>query len=249
MGLSHLTVELLKYRQLFEKNFSEAYSLSKRELATKLADISVHDRIFGNWVIPLATFRTLETVLDLPFSYSELFDTAVKCLFNQNELAQESSEVGDFWSILQGLQASGKCIEGVHYNIRYLRQFRPLSAKEDIEFSEAKPILYLNSAAVSSLFSGRGNNATTARSYWSTIISYLKSHNSFLGLKQDRFSILLPNGGLDYFIDTVNGQQVRKKKVNRPKALCFDYLQLKEAFGIDLETEIMTDNDNDCDSS
>lgn len=241
MGLSHLTVELLKHRQLFEKNFSEAYTLSKRELATKLADISVHDRIFGNWVIPLATFRTLETVLDLPFSYSDLFDTAVKCLFNQNELAQESSEVGDFWGILQGLQASGKCIEGVHYNIRYLRQFRPLSAKEDMEFSEAKPILYLNSAAVSSLFNGRGNNATAARSYWSTIISYLKSHASFLGLKQDRFSILLPNGGLDYFIDTVNGQQVRKKKVNRPKALCFDYLQLKEAFGIDLETEIMTD--------
>ena len=33
-----------------------------------------------------------------------------------------------------------------------------------------------------------------------------------------------------------------KSKVNRPKALCFDYLQLKDAFGLDLETEIVSDS-------
>ncbi len=89
---------------------------------------------------------------------------------------------------------------------------------------------------------GDDNNETSARSYWSTIISYLKSHNSFLGLKQDRFSILLPNGEIDYSVETVNDQQV-KKKVNRPKALCFDYLILKDAFGIDLEAETIDGND------
>lgn len=237
MGMTHLTVELMSHRQLFEKNFAEAYAMSKRELASKLSDETVHERIFGNWVIPLATYRTLETVLDLPFSYSELFDTAVKGVLNQNELAQESSEVGDFWNMLQGYQTTGKCIEGVHYNIRYLRRFRPLSVSEDIEFKEARPILYLNAAAISALFSGRGNNVTSARSYWSTIMSYIKSHNSYLGLKQDRFSILLPNGEIDYSVETVNGQQIRRKKSNRPKALCFDYHMLKDAFGIDLETE------------
>lgn len=245
MGLTHLTVELQSHRHLFEKNFTEAYAMSKRELASKLGDVTVHERIFGNWVIPLATYRALETVLDMPFSYADLFDTAVKGVLNQNELAQESSEVGDFWNMLQGYQTSGKCVEGVHYNIRYLRKFRPLSVSEDIEFSEARPVLYLNAAALSPLFSGRGNNVTSARSYWSTITSYLKSHNSFLGLKQDRFSILLPNGEIDYSVQTVNGQQVKKKKVNRPKALCFDYLILKDAFGIDLETEVMADDDGE----
>lgn len=75
-------------------------------------------------------------------------------------------------------------------------------------------------------------------------MSYLKSHNSYLGLKQDRFSILLPNGEIDYSMETVNGQQVKRKKTNRPKALCFDYLMLKDAFGVDLETEISSDEDN-----
>lgn len=245
MGMTHLTVELLSHRQLFEKNFAEAYAMSKRELASKLSDVTVHERIFGNWVIPLATYRTLETVLDLPFSYSELFDTAVNGLLNQNELAQESSEVGDFWNMLQGYQTTGKCVEGVHYNIRYLRRFRPLSISEDIEFKEARPILYLNAAAISALFSGRGNNVTSARSYWSTVMSYIKSHNSYLGLKQDRFSILLPNGEIDYSVETVNGQQIRRKKSNRPKALCFDYQMLKDTFGIDLETDILPGNEDD----
>lgn len=104
MGLTHLTAELLKHRSLFEKNFSEAYAMSKRELSAKLSEVTVHERIFGNWVIPLATYRSLETVLDLPFSYAELFETAVKGVLNQNELAQESSEVGDFWNMLQGFQ-------------------------------------------------------------------------------------------------------------------------------------------------
>jgi DNA primase len=39
-----------------------------------------------------------------------------------------------------------------------------------------------------------------------------------------------------------NNQTVKKVKVNRPKALCFDYLQLKEMFGLDLETEMVTDD-------
>ena len=241
LGLTHLTIEILSHRGLFEKNFPEIYSITKRELATKLENEVIHDRIFGNWVIPLATFRTLETVIDVPFSYAELFDTAIRGVRNQNELAQESSEVADFWNMLQGFQTSGKCIEQAHYRIRYLKAFRPLSAREDIEFQEARPILYLNTAAVASLFNSRNMNTTANRSNWSTIISYLKSHSSFLGLKQDRFTILLPSGLPDYSFELINGEQVKKVKVNRPKALCFDYLQLKDSFGLDLETEVVAD--------
>ena len=241
MGLTHLTIEILSHRELFEKNFPETYSITKRELAAKFENESIHDRIFGNWVIPLAAYRTLETVLDVPFSYADLFETAVNGIRSQNELAQESSEVADFWSMLQGFQTSGKCVDKAHYRIRYMKSFRPISVKEDIEFKEARPILYLNMAAVASLFNNRNMNATANRSNWSTIMSYLKSHSSFLGLKQDRFTILLPSGLPDYSFEMVNNEQVKKVKVNRPKALCFDYLQLKEAFGLELETEVITD--------
>ena len=80
-------------------------------------------------------------------------------------------------------------------------------------------------------------------------MSYLKSHPSFLGLKQDRFTILLPNGLPDYTIEVSGGEQVKKVKVNRPKALCFDYLLLKEAFGLKLEMEVVADMEDVSDNA
>ena len=116
--------------------------------------------------------------------------------------------------------------------------------KEDIVFPEATPVLYLNSAAVAGLFNGRGaSNATANRSNWSTMLSYLRSHPSFLGLKQDRFTILLANGTPDYTFETVNGTQTKKMKVNRPKAMCFNYAMLKAEFGLNLETEVISETE------
>lgn len=243
IGLTHLLVEVLTHRAMFEKNFAQAYALIKSELAAKLADEEVHDRIFGNWLIPLATFRTLESVIDLPFSYNELLETAVKGLRNQSDMCKESSEVADFWNILQGLQTTGRCVDKAHYRIRYHRTFRALSMKEDMVFAEARPVLYLNAPAVSALFNGnRGANSTANRSNWATTLSYLKSHPAFLGLKQDRFVILTPQGIPDFTYEAgPGGTQTRKLKVNRPKALCFDYAQLKETFGLNLETEVLTE--------
>ena len=244
LGLPHLTLEILQHRELFEKNFPHMFTITKGELATRMESETIHNRIFGNWIIPLATFRTLESVINFPFSYSQMLETTIKGIRHQNELAQESSEVVDLWNMLQGWQSVGKCIEKVHFNIRYLTKFRPINLKEDIEFKEGHPILYLNMAAISSLFSSRNSNQniTANRSSWSTILSYLKSHPAFLGTKQDRFYILLPSGNLDCVTLEKDGKVIRNPKVNRPKALCFDNLQLKEMFGLDLETEIIAEN-------
>lgn len=244
LGNTHLTLEVLAHRQLFEKNFSNAYSLTKSELSKIVEGEKIHDRIFGNWIIPLAAFRTLESVLSLPFSYNDLLTVAVAGMRLQNETAQESSEMGDFWEALQGFHTQGRAIERAHFRIKWHRTFRSTSMKEDMVFPEATPVLYLNSAAVAGLFNGRGAaNATANRSNWSTMLSYLRSHPSFLGLKQDRFTILLANGTPDYTFETINGSQVKKLKVNRPKAMCFNYAMLKAEFGLNLETEAISESE------
>lgn len=245
MGLTHLAIEILNYREMFEKNFPEAYSLTKKEMATKLDGEEIHDRIFGNWIIPLATYRALETVMDVPFTYTELFDTAIRGIRSQNDLAQESSEVSEFWNMLQGFQTSGKCVDKAHYRIRYLRSFRSSTSKTEMQFNPARPVLFLNMAAIMGLFSSRSSSVTANRSSWSTMKSYLKSHASYLGLKQDRFILLLPNGLPDYTIEMDGGRQVKKVKTNRPNALCFDYQMLKDKFGLDLETEVLTEGMDD----
>lgn len=244
LGNTHLTLEVLSHRALFEKNFANAYSLTKSELSKIIEGEKIHDRIFGNWIIPLAAFRTLESVLRLPFSYNDLLTVAVAGMRLQNETAQESSEMGDFWEALQGFHTQGRAIDKAHFRIKWHRTFRSTTMKEDIVFPEATPVLYLNSAAVAGLFNGRGAaNATANRSNWSTMLSYLRSHPSFLGLKQDRFTILLANGTPDYTFETVNGTQTKKMKVNRPKAMCFNYAMLKAEFGLNLETEVISETE------
>lgn len=244
LGNTHLTLEVLSHRALFEKNFSNAYSLTKSELSKIVEGEKIHDRIFGNWIIPLAVFRTLESVLSLPFSYNDLLTVAVAGMRLQNETAQESSEMGDFWEALQGFHTQGRAIDKAHFRIKWHRTFRSTTMKEDMVFAEPTPILYLNSAAVAGLFNGRGAaNATANRSNWSTMLSYLRSHPSFLGLKQDRFTILLANGTPDYTFETVNGTQTKKMKVNRPKAMCFNYAMLKAEFGLNLETEVISETE------
>ena len=244
LGNTHLTLEVLGHRLLFEKNFSNAYSLTKSELSKIVEGEKIHDRIFGNWIIPLAAFRTLESVLSLPFSYNDLLTVAVAGMRLQNETAQESSEMGDFWEALQGFHTQGRAIDKAHFRIKWHRTFRSTTMKEDMIFAEPTPVLYLNSAAVAGLFNGRGAaNATANRSNWSTMLSYLRSHPSFLGLKQDRFTILLANGTPDYTFETVNGTQTKKMKVNRPKAMCFNYAMLKAEFGLNLETEIISETE------
>lgn len=244
LGNTHLTLEVIGHRQLFEKNFSNAYSLTKSELSKIVEGEKIHDRIFGNWIIPLAAFRTLESVMSLPFSYNDLLTVAVAGMRLQNETAQESSEMGDFWEALQGFHTQGRAIDKAHFRIKWHRTFRSTTMKEDMVFAEPTPILYLNSAAVAGLFNGRGSaNATANRSNWSTMLSYLRSHPSFLGLKQDRFTILLANGTPDYTFETVNGTQTKKMKVNRPKAMCFNYAMLKAEFGLNLETEVISETE------
>lgn len=244
LGNTHLTLEVLGHRQLFEKNFSNAYSLTKSELSKIVEGEKIHDRIFGNWIIPLAAFRTLESVLSLPFSYNDLLTVAVAGMRLQNETAQESSEMGDFWEALQGFHTQGRAIDKAHFRIKWHRTFRSTTMKEDMIFAEPTPVLYLNSAAVAGLFNGRGaSNATANRSNWSTMLSYLRSHPSFLGLKQDRFTILVANGTPDYTFETVNGTQTKKMKVNRPKAMCFNYAMLKAEFGLNLETEVISETE------
>lgn len=244
LGNTHLTLEVLSHRALFEKNFSNAYSLTKSELSKIVEGEKIHDRIFGNWIIPLAAFRTLESVLSLPFGYNDLLTVAVAGMRLQNETAQESSEMGDFWEALQGFHTQGRAIDKAHFRIKWHRTFRSTTMKEDMIFAEPTPVLYLNSAAVAGLFNGRGaSNATANRSNWSTMLSYLRSHPSFLGLKQDRFTILLANGTPDYTFETVNGTQTKKMKINRPKAMCFNYAMLKAEFGLNLETEVITESE------
>ena len=237
MGNQHLTMEVLKYRNEFEAAFEDFFNITEVEMTARLNGKSVEDRILSNWVTLLATVRTLEAYISLPFSYKEFLEVCVSGMLTQNEKVENSSETGDFWKLLDGLHMDGKAKEGCHYVIRSKTAFKPFGKKEEFKFAGSRKLIYLNWAAVKGLLSSRVNQNNRLKLDVDALDSYLHSMNCYYGTKQQRFTILLSNGTEDVSFDTENGVSVKKNATVRPMALVFDYDDLKRDYGINLETE------------
>ena len=92
MGLSHLTTQILRHRSKMETEFSNNYKQCMSDLNAALEKETIEDRIQRNWVIPLAAFRTMEAILDLPFSYKEMLDVTVDGIVRQNKECKSNNE-------------------------------------------------------------------------------------------------------------------------------------------------------------
>lgn len=251
LGNTHLAVQVLNLRKVMENGYRQNHSIVRKELSNALADEEIEDRVLDNWVVPLAAFRTLESSLRLPFTYSEMFGITLAGIRYQNEGCKKNTEMADFWEVIDSLHSQGRIIDKAHFKIRYLTEFRGIGSSEPVVFAKPTQVLFLNPSAVSALYTGRiaGGAVGKNTGNWGTVLTYLKVQPSFLGLKQDRFNILLPNGTLDYTIDTSLGGSQKKLRVNRPKALCFDYGMLKDKYSINLETSTVSEADLDVDDA
>lgn len=250
LGNTHLAIQVLNLRKVMEGHYRANHSLVRKELSNALADEEIEDRVLDNWVVPLATLRTLETSLCLPFTYADLFRITLAGIRYQNEGCKKNTEMAEFWEVIDSLHSQGRIIEKAHFRIRYMTSFRAIGRSEPTVFAKAKPVLFINASAVASLYTGRiaGGSVVNKSGNWATVITYLKVQPSFLGLKQDRFNLLLPNGMFDYVIETIGGRQERRIKVNRPKALCFDYEMLKNKYSINLETTAVSEAEFESDA-
>lgn len=242
-GNTHLLLQLLDLREIFENGFFTSFELSLNDVRKKLDNEIVEDRMLNNWVVALAAFRVLEPHLELPFGYSDMLEVIVKGIRYQNDQAKKSSDTATFWSWLGDLQTNGKIKEKCHYIIKSLRRFVPRK-KEAIDFVEPKRVLFLNFKAVRVLLEQKISRQRTGSTLdVATLESYLKSLPQYMGIKQQRFQILKHNGELE---EEYQQEGLRTKAYgvgNMANALCFDYDSLKRILDLDLETIRLTDAD------
>ena len=78
--------------------------------------------------------------------------------------------------------------------------------------------------------------------------SVRKAASGTTQLSSTRSSISSSARALESSFLTIESQQ-KKLRVNRPKALCFDYGMLKEKYSINLETSTVSENDLDVDDA
>ena len=242
-GAVHLTVQLLKLRKLFETDYAAHYAVCKRQLVAALSEDNIEDRLLNNWLAPLAAFHTVQTSLELPFEYTDLFDICVGGIRRQNEQLKKNSDIAVFWSMLDSNHMQGRIVAKAHFAIKQMSQFKRNNG-ESIDFGRDKTILFLNYQNVVNALGQRVNGSNVIGKLDTVSLeSYLRTHPAFLGTRQHRFQVLLPNGTPDYTFENRDGKSIRRVKEVRPMAFVFDYELLKESYEINLETIERAENE------
>lgn len=242
-GAVHLTVQLLKLRKLFETDYAAHYAVCKRQLVAALSEDSVEDRLLNNWLAPLAAFHTVQTSLELPFEYTDIFNICVGGIRRQNEQLKKNSDIAVFWSLLDSNHMQGRIVAKAHFALRRMASFKR-NNNETIDFGRDKTILFLNYQNVVNALGQRVNGSNVIGKLDTVSLeSYLRTHPAFLGTRQHRFQVLLPNGTPDYTFENRDGRSIRRVKEVRPMAFAFDYELLKESYELNLETVERAENE------
>lgn len=236
-GAVHLTIELLGLRDIFESSYAANVSLCKKQLIQALEEEQIDDRVLNNWLIPLAAIHTISTQVKLPFSYEDLFQITLEGMKEQQRHLNKNSDIAEFWHMLDSAHMQGKIINRAHFTLKKQNSFA--RGSQNFEFENMKTILYLNYGSVCSTLGQRVNGVNVVgRLDQTSLESYLRTHPAYLGTKQCRFRILMPNGQPDFtMVEAGPGIHQKRLKEVRPMAMAFDYDLLHEKYNINLEIE------------
>src|SRR5690606_30053545 len=117
-GLSHLTVDMLRFRGLFEKEFGKTYESVLREFSQDVNNNEVDERMIGNYAVLIATMQLITTELSLPFSLQDLKDQCKSLLLEQFHVLKGSDDSAKFWQIVEQLASAGMITEDKHYRLQ-----------------------------------------------------------------------------------------------------------------------------------
>lgn len=236
LGLSHLTLQLLRHRSKMETGFSDNYNQCMNDLNDRLKGETVEDRIQRNWVIPLTAFRTLEAVLDVPFTYRELLSICVDGIIRQNRECKSNNELANFWNVVSYLQQDGEIFLESDFRIDYLSSIKTNKVK-DLAFKTPRPILRMQTDRIFMLYKKFakqvGDNALPTES----LKFYIENSKEYLGVQNSvRFKNIQKGIEVTKEIE-VDGKKYYRKTSTTKQALCFDYTELMANYNINLNID------------
>ena len=245
-GCSHIVLQLLKHRKRVEAEFSSNYKAALQDILEALEGESVEERIFRNWVIPAAIFRTLSGVLDLGFDYKEMLRICVDGILLQNQECRSTNEIANFWNVVDFLHQNGDLLIDADYRIEYVNKFKGKGMKEGIIFPKAKRVLFLSIKRAFPLYRQHGKKVGDAVLPETSLRFYLENSKEFLGVKNAvRFKNFANTRESTTSTTDYNGMSTVKQTSRTDWALAFDYDMLVENLGVNLEVEIAEAGDID----
>ena len=215
------------------------YSATAAEVMEKLGDNVCESRIVNNWTTLAAAYRTLEQLLDLPFSYSQILKISVEGIIKQNRECKSSDEIASFWSVIAASQQDGDFVMDYDYKIRFDNKISTM--KSNIEFKEPRNMLLVNCASVYSAYSKKARDMEISRLNKNSLEYYLENSKEYLGkVRAVRFKSK-EKGMTLYVMESDSSKMVPGSSTKM--AYCFDYQRLVDSYGISLEVEVANNDD------
>ncbi len=234
-GCTHLTLEILKYRQVMEAGFREAFARAFKDVQALLDNAMVEDRILLNWTIPLAAYACLNDKLDLPFNYTELCKLSANGILEQNRELKHNNEISVFWDIVNFLRQDGQIVIGADYRLEYLDKLKVDEGAIAQKYMQPKTVLFLKYKRIFELYQLHGKKVGETLLPKTSIAYYLENSTAYLGKKRSvRFKNII-KGVQQTSNVQVNGTISYAEESTVDQAYCFDYDTLKEQYGINLE--------------
>ncbi len=245
-GVCHLTMEVIRHRDRFVEDFPHFCALTRTEVVNRIArnGKTVSDRMYMNWVVVLASLRTLEKILPVPFSYENLLEICVDMLLEQHSITERSDEVASFWNFVHVLYQEGRLYQEGDYRInRNVSSLRLHGTSATREFSEPKNILIIRDRRIIQHY-----QTDKARSTKQLILSeddmrkYLERSAPCLGIVKRKFYKMNQYGQpVKEFGEGGTGRQL----YDVDTALAFDYDQVQQLYHLYLtaDTSAMTEEE------
>ncbi len=114
-GFGKVLQEIISYRSYFERKFPGVFEEVKKELNENSEFLNVSARSKAHLALLLSVYKVLNSKLNFPFVYIDLYNYAKEVIVEQDNDVTNSSRINRYWEILDNLKAQGELIEGVHY--------------------------------------------------------------------------------------------------------------------------------------
>ena len=228
-GLTHITNEILSHREYFEENFNEEYKKASEELKNAIP-YDVNSRILQNWCILLASYKVMESKVDINLTYEEFLQLCKSRVIEQNGESKSISEIVTFWESVETNISNGKLKNFYDFEVQLLESV-VVDGKEEIIFDRPTKVLFLNCSRVFSAYTAEVKTKGESYIPEKSMKSYLENSVGFLGHKRSK----------RFLFDVVEaGTFSKSSKINR--SMVFEYDKLNVQL---LDNQKITKGEND----
>lgn len=124
-GLSHLTVDMLKNRNLFDKEFQPTYEKTLKEISDKVNNNEVDERLLGNYSMLLAAAKIMDGLGMIHFKMEDFEKQCIDLILHQYFILKGSDDASKFWQVVEQLFSSMEIQEDREFMLKngniYLR--------------------------------------------------------------------------------------------------------------------------------